>query len=163
MTELIGTDWRPPVEVPGSLFTFYKNCDGMHFELDGEIFWRIRPIAELEKIASMKSTADPLVYASSTAFEQWTPEEQNALTSMSEKEALYDDLLEFEVNPSPNKWLRFLDENDGSCLCIELGQGFRIFRIEASGKARLLSETFEECIRGHLDSTRSIQHETADD
>ncbi len=162
MEELIGTDWRPPVEIPGSFFTFYKNCDGMHLELDGEIVWRIRPIAELEKFASMKSTADPLVYAARAAFEQWTPEEHKADTDLSKKEDQYDSPLDFEVNPSPNKWLRFLDENNGSYLCLELGQDFRIFRVEASGKARLLSETFEGCIRGHLDSARSIQHETAD-
>ena len=147
MKELIGTEWRPPVEIPGSLITFYKRYDGLHFSLEGETIWRIRPLEELKKISSRKSYK----LAEENRTQITTP-------GQSDKEPLdaYASLLEIEVNPVPNQWLPFLEENDGSYTCLELGGEFRLFRVGKDTKVRAINGSFEDCVRRLLEQARTL-------
>lgn len=115
-------------QVPGELFTFYKLCNGLNYHSKTSS-WRVRPLAELER--------------------------QSPLNVLPERievdETEYIEIL----GPDSAYWLRFLDESDGSYLAVELGNKYRIWRVDAlSNEIEVSAQSFEKCIRAYLEKAR---------
>lgn len=120
------------VELPGDFFTFYKECDGLEFWSDTGSSWRIRSLAELERM-------DPL---------DWIKSKES--TSMDKDE------YEIEIISGAQHWMRFLDEIDGSYLALELAKGFKVWRLDSqSGKIDIVAKSFEQSIRTYLSRINS--------
>lgn len=115
--------------IPGDLFTFYKMCDGLRYHSDSSSSWKVRSLAELER--------------------------QSPLNILPERiEVDETEYLEI-LAPDSAYWLRFLDESDGSYLAVELGNKFRVWRVDAkSGEIEMNAQSFEKCIRAYLEKAR---------
>lgn len=116
------------VELPGDFFTFYKECDGLRCRSGKRTLWRVKSLAELERM---------------TPLDQIESEEKSSL-----------DEYKIEVISGAQYWMRFLDEEDGSYLALELAKGFKVWRVDSdSEKFEIVAKSFEESIRSYLDRT----------
>lgn len=129
------TQRREHLQIPGDFFTFYKQCDGLICRYDEKILWRVKALADLEKITF----------------------EYCKLDSEIEEAQNYSDALITLVGPKDCPWLRFLDESDGQFLALELGHKFQVYRVNENTKEKeLIAPSFEMSIRAYLDKAKKL-------